>query len=90
MFIEQMSSLALALIYFTVGVAFLVALCCGPLLPFWMFLNSLILIAHLPLIKTGIPGQAHFFLLSILNVVRLHFETLEKALLSVVGMSESE
>ena len=56
MMVEQISSIALALIYIAVAIAFLLALCCGPLLPFWMFLNSIILIAHLPLIKTVIPG----------------------------------
>ena len=48
----------------------LLALCAGTLLPFWMFLNSLQLIAHLPMIRSNLPSQANYFLLKYLSLVR--------------------
>lgn len=41
----------------------LLALTCGTLLPFWMFLNSMQLMVHVPLIRTTLPGNAHYFFL---------------------------
>ena len=43
----------------------------GPLLPVWMFINSMQLIAHVPLIRTNLPGSSHFFLLDYLNIIRM-------------------
>ena len=43
----------------------------GPLLPVWMFINSMQLIAHVPLISTNLPGNSHFFLLDYLNIIRM-------------------
>ena len=48
----------------------LLVLTCGPLLPFWMFLNSMQLMVHVPLIRTAIPGNAHYFFLDYLNILR--------------------
>ena len=61
--------------YFMAAIAFLLlllVLTCGPLLPFWMFLNSMQLMVHVPLIHTNIPGNAHYFFLDYLNILRLH------------------
>ena len=35
---------------------------CGSLLPVWMFINTLQLISHVPMIRTELPGHAHYFL----------------------------
>ena len=43
----------------------------GLSLPTWMFLNSLILVAYLPLLNTGMPANLHIFLVNLLNTVRL-------------------
>ena len=53
-----------------------------------MFLNSLQLIVHVPLIRTNIPGNAHYFLLEYLNILRLHFWSLTKWLQEQVGASK--
>ena len=50
---------------------FFLVLSVGPLLPVWMFINSMQLILHVPLIRTSLPGIAHFFLLDHLNILRL-------------------
>lgn len=42
----------------------------GSLLPTWMFVNSLSLLAHLPLLNTDMPGNVHFFLNDYLDKVR--------------------
>jgi hypothetical protein len=52
---------------------FLLVLTCGPLLPVWMFINSMQLIVHVPLIAIQLPGNAHYFLLENLKIFKLDF-----------------
>lgn len=66
----------------------LLVLTCGPLLPFWMFLNSLQLLVHTPLIKANIPGNAHYFFLDYLNILRLHFWSLNLWLQELAGANK--
>ena len=76
---------------YIVGLLFLVlALSCGPLLPIWMFLNSLQLIAHLPLLRVSLPGQANIIMLDYLNVVRLHIGGLNKALGQLLNLGNDQ
>lgn len=42
----------------------------GSMLPTWMFINSLQIIAHLALVKTMIPANAHYFLKQYLDWLR--------------------
>ena len=51
----------------------LILLCAGPLLPAWMFLNSMQLLLHVPLIKSDMPAHAHFLMVDLLQKLRLHF-----------------
>lgn len=44
----------------------------GRLLPIWMFLNSMQLVVHLPLLPTNMPGNAHYFLTHYLSYIRLN------------------
>lgn len=44
----------------------------GPSTPVWMFVNSLQLLAYVVLVPTKIPGNAHHFLLDLLDTLRLH------------------
>ena len=63
-----------SIIYWVIGIAIIVlVLTFGPLLSVWMFINSMQLIAHVPLIRSKLPGNAHYFLLEHLNIIRLHF-----------------
>ena len=59
----------------TVGIVllFLTVLLLGKSLAFWMFVNSLQLVAHLPLLNTVIPANLHQFLRKYLDLVRLNF-----------------
>lgn len=43
---------------------------CGSLLPTWMFINTLQLLAHLPLLNSSMPANAHHFLKGYLDMVR--------------------
>ena len=43
----------------------------GDLLPVWMFINSLSLIAHTPLLNSQMPGNVQYFLSDYLQIVRL-------------------
>ena len=49
----------------------------GRLLPTWMFLNSLQLIVHLPLISTSMPSNLHFFLIKYLYFIRMSAESID-------------
>ena len=72
-----------------IGVVILIlVLSCGPLLPVWMFINSMQLIVHVPLIRAKLPGHAHFLLLDHLNILRLHFFKLNLWLQEMVAMHE--
>ena len=42
--------------------ALLVGLCGGPLLPFWMFINSLQLVIHTVFVRSDMPSLATKFL----------------------------
>jgi len=42
----------------------------GSLLPTWMFINSLQIIAHLTLLKTIMPANGHYFLKKYLDLLR--------------------
>lgn len=42
----------------------------GSLLPTWMFINALQLLAHLPLLNSNMPANAHYFLNKYLEKVR--------------------
>ena len=46
----------------------------GSLLPTWMFINSLQIIAHMVLLKTLMPGNVHYFLTKYLNWLRWYDE----------------
>jgi len=72
------SSLAYSrILFYLIGFMFLLlVLSCGPLLPVWMFINALQLIAHVPLIRTNLPGNFNFFILDYLNIIRLHTTSL--------------
>ena len=54
---------------------FFLVLSWGSLLPVWMLVNSLQLLAHVPLIRTNLPGNFNFYLLEYLNIVRLHISS---------------
>ena len=49
----------------------------GSLLPTWMFINSLSIIAHMVLLKSLMPANAHFFLEHYLNWLRWYDKDFE-------------
>lgn len=54
----------------------------GRLLPTWMFLNSMQLIVHTPMLNTFMPSNLHYFLISFLNLVRINPKALDKYMLA--------
>ena len=50
----------------------------GSLLPTWMFINALQLLAHLPLLNSIMPANAHYFLNKYLEKVRWYDEDFVK------------
>ena len=60
--------------------SFFLAIFGGSLIQTWLFINTLQLIAHLPLISQNLPANAHYFLLNFLSLVRLSFESLNSSI----------
>ena len=60
----------------------------GSLLPIWMFVNTLQLIAHTPLINTAMPSNAHYFLMKYLNIVRLNISSVDQRVESSFGLGK--
>ena len=52
----------------------------GPLTTTWMFLNSLQLILHVPLLDTHMPANVHYFLKEYLSLTRFNIGPLNKYL----------
>ena len=88
-----MEVIAEAFSWFFIGLAFLfliLAFFSGPLLSIWMFVNSLQLIVHIPLINVYLPASSNILLLELLSFVRLHIEWLDKALYGIFSVDEND
>jgi len=70
----------MTLIWIALAVSFFLAIFRGSLVQTWLFINSLQLIAHLPLISSKLPANAHYFLLNFMNMVRLNFDSLNSSI----------
>ena len=62
----------------------------GSLLPTWMLINTLQLIAHTPLVNTQMPANAHYFIVKYLNIVRLDFDSVNESIESGYEMHRFE
>ena len=49
----------------------------GRLLPTWMFLNSMQLIVHTPMLATYVPANLHYFLVKYLSIFRLNSKQID-------------
>lgn len=78
--VQEVSSISQSVLYVIGILVLILALCAGPLLPVWMFFNSLQLFAHLPMIRANLPPSANIFLLDYLNIVRLQVNSLNEML----------
>ena len=45
----------------------------GSLLTIWLCINTVQLLAHVPLIQAKLPANAHYFFLNLMYMVRLNF-----------------
>ena len=68
----------------------LIVLTCGPLLPVWMFINSMQLIAHVPLFNIRLPGNAHSFLLKHLEFINFRDLSESLGLLSLLDSKQRD
>ena len=74
--IETLGNFWLSLILISLTISFFLAIFSGSLVSTWMLINSLQLIAHLPLIANRLPSNAHYFLLNFLGLVRFNFASI--------------
>ena len=71
--VDILASLWLVLAFFTLTIAFVLAIFQGSLVPSWHLINTLQLIVHIPLISDQVPANAYNFLLNFLGLSRLSF-----------------
>ena len=67
--VNTITASALMLIFLFVGLG-------GRLLPTWMFINSISLIVHTPLLAIDMPANLHYFFLKYLDILRLNSKSL--------------
>lgn len=72
--VETVGHLWIALVLIATVISITLAMFQGSLVSTWMLINTLQLIAHVPLIANRLPSNAHYFLLNLLSVVRLNVE----------------
>ena len=54
-----------------------------------MFVNSMQLIVHVPLLNVYLPATANLYLIQLLSIVRLHVGSLDEALAKLFGLDAS-
>ena len=77
---EYIGNLWLSLICIGLAVSLFLAIFQGSLISTWMFINSMQLIAHVPLISSKLPANAHYFFLNFMGLVRFNLETINSSL----------
>jgi hypothetical protein len=78
--VEYLASIWVTMIYLAVTISFFLAIFQGSLASTWMLINTLQLIAHLPLISVRLPANAHFFILNFLSLIRLNIESINESI----------
>jgi len=73
--VESIGNLWLSLICIGISVALFLAIFKGSLVSTWIFINSLQLIAHVPLISGKMPANANYFFLKFMGIARLNIES---------------
>ena len=75
---ESIGHLWVSLICIAIIVSLFLAIFQGSLVSTWMFINSLQLIAHVPLIATNMPANANYFFLNLLSLVRFSLQSINE------------
>lgn len=71
---QTLANFCIVVISLATVITFVLALFKGSLVQTWMLINTLQLVAHIPVVTTKLPANAHYFLINLLGVVRLHFD----------------
>ena len=56
-------------------ITFTLAMFRGSLATTWLCINTVQVLAHVPMIATKLPGNAHYFILDLLSFVRLNLDS---------------
>lgn len=78
--ISAVANLWLAMIWVAVSISVIFACYEASLVPTWMFVSTFQLIAHVPLVAVNLPSNAHYFLLTLLNLARFNIDGLNSAI----------
>ena len=88
--LEEFSAWINAVFYVFVFLVVLMVLSWGPLLPVWMFLNSLQLIVHLPIMNVAFPANVMIILRVMMPVVMFDILEYKGSIMSYVGIEGAE
>jgi len=77
---EYIVNLWLSMICIGLAISVFLAIFEGSLISTWIFINSMQLIAHVPLISSKLPANAHYFFLNFMGLVRFNLETINSSL----------
>ena len=75
-----LANFMIALMTLAALITFVLGLFKGSLVSMWMLVNTLQIVAHLPLVSVSLPANAHYFLINLLAVVRLHFDKISSSI----------
>lgn len=78
--LEALSAFWVVLICVLLSISLLLALFQGSLVASWMLINTLQLIAHMPLLSDKLPANANYFFLNFLSILRLNLDWLAASL----------
>ena len=74
--LRSIGIIMMLIVSIAVTITFILALFCrGSLITTWLCINSVQLLAHVPMIAIKLPANSHYFLLNFLSVLRLNFKS---------------
>lgn len=78
--VERIAYLWLVLVCIALVVSLILAAFRGSLVSTWLFINTMQLVAHIPMIAGKLPANAHYFFLSFMSLTSLSFEPVNSLL----------
>jgi len=78
--IETVASLWIVLICIALVISIVLAAFKGSLVSTWLFINTMQLIAHIPMIAGKLPANAHYFFLNFMSLARMSIQSVDSLL----------
>ena len=73
--VKTLSTILLSILGVSLTITFSLAMFRGSLATTWLCINTLQVLAHVPMIAHKLPGNSHYFILDLLSFVRLNLDS---------------